>query len=298
MITYVVGDLFQSPAQVLINPVNTVGSMNRGLPLRFKRYYPDMYEQYRHLCATGRLNVGQLWMFKTPHKWILNLPIKDDWRNASRLEYVERGLLAFIMTYADRDISSASFPMLGAGLDGLDWESEVRPLMERYLEPLSIPVYIHLYEAGDPFAVQPDFDQIKAWLHSIPRDLAFESLWSDLSDIVQRQPHLTTLATHKPFIVYLDRDAQQITFEYVDGRMMCCSKSAVAEVVACIQAAGYVYPGDWPGQWPVSADLLISLLTQLDSLQPVFLARGDRERQIGIHFVPPVGDSTSSVEVA
>ena len=62
MITYVKGNLFQSPAQVLVNTVNTVGVMGRGIALDFKRMFPDMYRQYRSLCKSGRFEIGQLWL--------------------------------------------------------------------------------------------------------------------------------------------------------------------------------------------------------------------------------------------
>lgn len=69
MILYVKGNLFQSPAQTLVNTVNTVGMMSKGVALEFKRLFPDMYSQYRALCESGQFKVGQLWLYKTPQKW-------------------------------------------------------------------------------------------------------------------------------------------------------------------------------------------------------------------------------------
>jgi O-acetyl-ADP-ribose deacetylase (regulator of RNase III) len=146
MITYAASDLFKSDAQVLVNAVNTVGAMGKGIALAFKQKYPEMFEQYRVLCKSGAFDIGQLWLYKSPEKWILNFPTKRDWRDKSQIEYVEAGLKRFVEIYEAEGISSISFPRLGCGLGGLNWENEVRPLMERYLNPLPISISIHIPE--------------------------------------------------------------------------------------------------------------------------------------------------------
>ena len=146
MITYLASDLFQSPAQVLVNAVNTVGAMGKGIALKFKRKYPEMFTQYQAMCQQGEFGIGQLWLYKSPQKWVLNFPTKRDWRDKSRIEYVETGLTQFVKTYEAESITSISFPRLGCGLGGLNWENEVRPLMEHYLNPLPIEVIIHIPE--------------------------------------------------------------------------------------------------------------------------------------------------------
>ena len=125
MITYVVGDLFQSPAKVLVNTVNTVGVMGSGIAKDFKHIYPDMFKQYQQFCEQGQFNVGQLWIYKTPHKWILNFLTKAHWRQKSRPEYIEQGLQKFVATYAEKGITSISFPRLGCGNGELDWAKEL-----------------------------------------------------------------------------------------------------------------------------------------------------------------------------
>ena len=144
MITYIVGDLFESSAQVIVNPVNVVGVMGKGLAKKFKQAYPDMFKQYKTLCNTGELDVGKLWLYKAPDKWILNFPTKQHWRQKSKLEYIEAGLKEFVDTYDTLGIQSIAFPMLGCGAGGLDWE-DVRPLMENYLGDLPIEITIYQY---------------------------------------------------------------------------------------------------------------------------------------------------------
>lgn len=144
-IKYVETDIFQSSAQVLVNPVNTVGAMGKGLALEFKKQYPQMYPQYRKYCLDDTLTVGKLYLFKSDDKWILNFPTKKDWREPSEIAYIEQGLDKFVDTYQEKEIESISFPQLGVRNGGLNWEDEVKPLMEKYLSDLPITVFVHIF---------------------------------------------------------------------------------------------------------------------------------------------------------
>ncbi|MEO8608165.1 MAG: macro domain-containing protein [Chloroflexota bacterium] len=144
MIVYVHGDIFQSSAKVLANPVNTAGVMGKGLALAFKKHYPAMFEAYRTRCKNGQFQVGDLWLYKADDKWILNFPTKRHWGEKSTLEIIETGLQKFVSIYQEAGIESIAFPMLGSGLGGLDWEAQVCPLMEKYLQPLPIEIAIYI----------------------------------------------------------------------------------------------------------------------------------------------------------
>lgn len=145
MIRYVEQNIFESPAQVIVNTVNTVVVMGKGIAKDFKKYYPEMFKEYQRYCEIGALEVGKLWLYKTPNKWVLNFPTKKHWRNPSRLDYIEFGLKKFVDTYKEKGIKSISFPQLGVGNGGLNWELQVKPLMEKYLANLPIDIFIHLY---------------------------------------------------------------------------------------------------------------------------------------------------------
>lgn len=164
MITYVVGDLFQSPARVLVNTVNTVGVMGKGIAKDFKTIYPEMFKRYQALCENNSFDIGQLWLYKTPHKWILNFPTKRHWRQPSKLEYVEEGLRKFVASYVDQGITSIAFPTLGCGNGELNWEKEVRPLMEKYLNNLPIDVYVYLY---DKTRNKMEHKNVKEMMHEV-----------------------------------------------------------------------------------------------------------------------------------
>jgi O-acetyl-ADP-ribose deacetylase (regulator of RNase III) len=146
MITYKQGSLFDGSEQTIVNTVNCVGIMGKGIALEYKKRYPNMFEKYKSHCDNKIMNIGTLFLYKTPDRWILNFPTKYHWRNKSKLSYIEDGLKKFVSTYKDKGISSIAFPLLGCQNGGLDWESEVKPLMEQYLSNLDdISISIYLY---------------------------------------------------------------------------------------------------------------------------------------------------------
>lgn len=144
MLIYHRTSLLESRAQTLVNAVNTVGVMGKGLAHEFKLRNPTMFQRYREICNQRALDIGKLWLWKGSRQWVLNFPTKRSWRQPSKLEYIEAGLKKFVQEYESKGIREVAFPRLGCGNGGLDWE-EVRPLMEKYLRPLPIMVYIHDY---------------------------------------------------------------------------------------------------------------------------------------------------------
>lgn len=179
MLMYLEESIFSSPAKVLVNTVNTVGVMGKGLALEYKKLYPDMFDAYQVQCEAGHFTIGSLLLYKTPNKWVLNFPTKKHWRSPSRVEYIEAGLVSFVERYREFEISSISFPQLGCGHGDLDWESQVRPVMERHLSRLPIDVFVHIYSAS--FEVEHRVTkEMKEWLRSTPRSLSVFEVWSDL----------------------------------------------------------------------------------------------------------------------
>ena len=104
MIEYVKGDIFSSPAQVIVNTVNTVGVMGKGIALAYKERYPDMFSAYREACEKKLLTIGKLMLFYAPDHWILLFPTKENWRNPSKIKYLKAGLEKFVNTYASKNI--------------------------------------------------------------------------------------------------------------------------------------------------------------------------------------------------
>lgn len=142
MLTYRRTSLLESTAQTLVNTVNCVGVMGKGIALEFKKREPEMFDAYRRICEKKLLSPGKLWLWRGKAHLTLNFPTKHHWRNPSKLEWIEAGLRKFVDNYKSLGIFEISFPRLGCGNGGLDWE-DVRPVMERYLAPLPIQIYIH-----------------------------------------------------------------------------------------------------------------------------------------------------------
>ena len=194
MITYVESDIFSSPAQTLVNTVNTVGVMGKGIAKTFKSIYPEMYEEYRQRCDSGDLSIGNLFLYRTAHKWVLNFPTKRHWRQASRLADISAGLDTFCQTYADEGITSIAFPQLGCGNGGLDWEGQVRPVMERSLGSLPVDIYIHVKPDVAAKTNEVDEERTADWLRSEPQSRSYEDVWKDLQTVAEELPDWSRMA--------------------------------------------------------------------------------------------------------
>mgnify|MGYP006362722897 FL=1 len=179
MIRYIKGDIFKSPAQVLVNTVNTVGVMGKGIALEFKKRYPDMFDAYRDVCDKRQLKVGSLMLYYEPDHWVLLFPTKEHWRRPSQIDYIEKGLQKFRDTYAEKEIASIAFPRLGCGNGELSW-SDVRPLMEKYLSDLPIDVYIYLGTGRNSIPEHKNQGNFIKWLRENAKDMSFQGLEDDI----------------------------------------------------------------------------------------------------------------------
>lgn len=146
-----IGDLFADKAQTLVNTVNCVGIMGKGVAQEFKKRCPEMFGDYVVRCARKQVKIGEPYLYRDlAGASILNFPTKDHWRSPSRLDYVERGLDYFVRHYREWGITSIAFPPLGCGNGGLSWE-DVGPLMFRKLSGLDIDVKVYA-PYGTPLA--------------------------------------------------------------------------------------------------------------------------------------------------
>ncbi len=156
MVTFVKGDIFKSPAQVLTNTVNCVGVMGKGVALEFKNRYPQMFSDYKEKCDQGMVKPGQPYLWEDDSSQVLNFPTKRNWRDNSLLQDIEDGLKQLASSYEKMGIQSIAMPALGCGLGGLSW-SEVQPLIVKYLGALpDLDVYV--YEPQSVAANQLDVD--------------------------------------------------------------------------------------------------------------------------------------------
>lgn len=150
MIEYKKGDILKSDAEALVNTVNTVGVMGKGIALAFKKAFPDNFLTYKKACETGELVTGKLLVTRTNQllpKFIVNFPTKQHWRSKSKLAYIERGMEQLVHSIIENKISSIAIPPLGCGNGGLKW-SDVKPVILSYLKNLPVDVTVMIYEPG------------------------------------------------------------------------------------------------------------------------------------------------------
>jgi O-acetyl-ADP-ribose deacetylase (regulator of RNase III)/uncharacterized protein YwgA len=158
-----IGDMFESSAQTLVNTVNTVGVMGKGVALEFRRRFPEMYRDYVSRCREGRVKLGEPYLYTTSTPWVLNFPTKDHWRSVSRLADIVRGLDYLEQHHIQWGITSLAVPPLGSGQGQLEWKV-VGPTLFRHLSKLSIPVELYApygtpHEELEPlFLERPLFD--------------------------------------------------------------------------------------------------------------------------------------------
>jgi O-acetyl-ADP-ribose deacetylase (regulator of RNase III) len=301
MITYVEGDLFQSPAKVLVNTVNTVGVMGKGIALQFKQIYPEMFKKYQSLCEKKQLNIGDLWLYKTPHKWILNFPTKKHWRSKSKVEYIDAGLRKFVETYQEKDIRSISFPMLGCGNGELNWESQVRPLMEKHLSDLPIEVFIHVVTQNQPQQVEHnDIRAMRDWLRGSPETLGYVEFLDDLLERIHSQSRFYLINSSIPFEVETNEDhTSNLAFTILTERntRVDITRDDLLELWQYIRAAGYSNGELFPLGLHQYADYIIAILSHLPYLNAVRIsAEGLNSMQTyGLQLVSPVAAEPQSI---
>jgi len=148
------GNLLEADVDALVNTVNTVGVMGKGIALQFKNAFPANFKAYEKACKRKEVTLGKMFVFDngqlTKPRWIVNFPTKSHWRSRSHIKDVEAGLDDLRLVISGLGISSVALPPLGCGNGGLDWDV-VRPLIEDKLQ--DIDVEVHLYApTGAPAA--------------------------------------------------------------------------------------------------------------------------------------------------
>lgn len=143
MVKTLVGDIFRSKAQTLVNTVNCVGVMGKGIALEFRKRFPDMHEDYVRKCDAGELRLGRPYLYTRPEPpWILLFPTKEHWRSVSRVDDIIRGLEYLEANGAAWGLKSLAVPPLGCGLGQLEWRV-VGPTLFHHLSRLGIPVELY-----------------------------------------------------------------------------------------------------------------------------------------------------------
>ena len=216
MIEFKNGNIFEDEAEALVNTVNCVGVMGRGIALQFKKRYPENFASYEKACREKEIQPGKMFVFETGNmmnpQYIINFPTKRHWRGASRLEDIESGLVDLVKVIRERSIASIAIPPLGCGLGGLDWQL-VRERMENAFHDLE-SVRFYLYPPnGSPAATE------MARNCTVP---AMTSGRAAMIELIKRyldgllDPFITLLEVHK-LLYFLQYSGEKLRLNYVKG---------------------------------------------------------------------------------
>ena len=153
MIEYKTGDILRENAEAIVNTVNCVGVMGRGIALQFKKKYPENFKKYATACKNEEVAIGKIFVFKTKAsmypKYIINFPTKYHWRGKSKIEYIVQGLDDLLNVILKEEIKSVALPPLGCGLGGLNWK-DVKEVIEKKLSKLTDTKVIVFEPKGSP----------------------------------------------------------------------------------------------------------------------------------------------------
>lgn len=301
MLIYRRTSLFESTAQTLVNTVNCVGVMGKGIAREFKDREPDMFAAYKRICDQGKLTPGKLWLWKGADQWVLNFPTKVHWRHPSKIEWVESGLQKFADNWEKLGVRQISFPRLGCGNGGLDWD-EVKPLMERYLAPLDrVQVYIHDYtvDVGLPEHMEPIAQSLRG---SRPTELSFKRFLEDLNRATRLSlDALADLQTCEPISADMSAD-DELTLRTHEGTWTFDTDDLWGIWIALQKG---VLTQEKTG-WAVAeaGRPLLSVLSLLPDVRPIEIQRFDKADpelalemlpgSTGAQMVPASNDQTSS----
>ena len=215
MIEETTGNLLQTDAEALVNTVNCIGFMGKGIALQFKQAWPENFDDYAKACNAGEVRPGRMFVFETGRmmnpKYIINFPTKRHWRGDSRIEDIELGLKALVRDVKRLGIRSVAVPPLGCGNGGLDWE-DVRPLIHRAFKSLH-GVKVFLFSPkGAPQAKAMPVNTSRPKM--TPARALFVKLMDQYASLDYRQ---TLLEIHK-LAYFLQETGEPLRLRYEAGR--------------------------------------------------------------------------------
>jgi O-acetyl-ADP-ribose deacetylase (regulator of RNase III) len=249
MIEFKSGDILKDDAEALVNTVNCVGVMGRGVALQFKKAFPANFKAYAEACERDLVQPGQMFVFETgrlePPRYIINFPTKRHWRGKSRISDIEAGLEALKETVRVKGIRSIAIPPLGSGLGGLEW-SEVKEHIEAAMETLC-DVRVTIYEPkGAPTSGKTAHSR-EAPNMTPGRAALVELMHRYLAGLLD--PFVTLLEVHK-LMYFMQEAGQPLKLRFNQGLYGPYAEN-LRHVLSAIEGhlvAGYDDGGDAPGK--------------------------------------------------
>ena len=214
MVKLLRGNLLNAEAEALVNTVNSVGYMGKGVALQFKKAFPENFLFYQKACRAGEVRPGRMLVFETGSmltpKYVINFPTKRHWRGPSRYEDIESGLDALIKEVKRRGVRSIALPPLGCGLGGLDWD-RVRPMIEAAFAKVP-DVEVMLFEP----AGAPEPEEMPVRTHRPKMTVARALFVKLMEQYLQLDYRLTLLEIHK-LAYFLQEAGEPLRLRYEGG---------------------------------------------------------------------------------
>ena len=230
--------------------------MGKGIALEFRKRYPDMFQAYKDICDRRKLKTGSLMLYYEPDHWVLLFPTKENWRNPSRMEYIETGLAKFCRTYAEKGITSVAFPKLGCGNGELNW-SDVQPVMEKYLKDLPIDIYIYLGTGPDPIPEHKIQEKTVDWLRQNAKDMSFQGLEDDIRYNCTNFPFSFSSAGKDWHVIW--QEGLLFENQSSDTVSVTVNEDAFFEIWSDLRNSGIAIKGEVGSTGQLVLDLLLSL---------------------------------------
>lgn len=247
MITYKHDDIFNANAEALVNTVNCVGVMGRGIALQFKKRFPENFAEYEKACKQNEVVPGKMFVHSTGSminpRFVINFPTKRHWRGSSRLEDIEAGLIALKNVIIQNNIKSIAIPPLGCGLGGLDW-SVVKSKIELALNDLT-DVEIMVFEPGNAPQASQMVQNSKTPPITPGRAALIELMQQYLRGLLD--PYVTLLEVHK-LLYFLQESGEPLRLKY-EKYIYGPYANNLRHVLNCIEGhfiSGYADGGDDP----------------------------------------------------
>lgn len=213
MIEYKQGDILRENTEAIINTVNCVGVMGRGIALQFKKAFPQNFLAYVAACKKKEVQPGKMFVFETGQltnpRYIINFPTKRHWRGASRMEDIDAGLKSLVETVMRYGIQSIAIPPLGSGLGGLDW-AQVKQRIEVALQSLT-DLRVTVYEPQGAPAAEKMVHNRKVPKMTAGRAALVELMSRYLSGLLD--PHVTLLEVHK-LMYFMQATGEPLQLKY------------------------------------------------------------------------------------
>ncbi len=247
MLEYKTGDILAEGAEALVNTVNCVGIMGRGIALQFKNAFPANFKAYQEACKREEVRPGKMFVFETGQltnpRFIVNFPTKRHWRGKSRMEDIDAGLVALLQEIRNRKIYSIAIPPLGSGLGGLEW-SQVRPRIEKALAELS-NVRVIIFEPGAAPQASKETSNHKVASMTPGRAALVGLMDRYLSGLLD--PFVTLLEVHK-LMYFMQHAGEPLNLKYQKAPFGPYAENLrhVLKAVEGYFVSGYADGGDFP----------------------------------------------------